>query len=67
MKSQTSSTPEARQSLCVGVATIILFSPGASLPALVAGNFSYLIPYLIGIFGGGILAGQVQTQVVKTE
>lgn len=34
-------------------------------PALVAGDFSYLIPYLIGIFGGGIVAGLVQTFLFK--
>lgn len=33
-------------------------------PALAAGDFSYLIPYLIGTFGGGVLAGVVHAFVL---
>jgi MIP family channel proteins len=34
-------------------------------PALIAGNLGYLLPYLIGIFGGGVLAGLFQQYVVR--
>jgi glycerol uptake facilitator-like aquaporin len=30
-------------------------------PALTAGDLSYVLPYFMGIFGGSILAGLVQT------
>lgn len=36
-------------------------------PALVAGDFSYIVPYFIGIFGGGIVAGLVHTNIFKSE
>ncbi len=32
-------------------------------PAIMAGEFSYVIPYFIGIFGGGVLAGVLQGYV----
>lgn len=32
-------------------------------PALVAGDLSYVVPYLIGIFGGGIVAALLQTSI----
>jgi MIP family channel proteins len=34
-------------------------------PAVVAGDLSYLVPYLVGIFGGGIIAGLVHSIVFK--
>jgi glycerol uptake facilitator-like aquaporin len=34
-------------------------------PALVAGDFSYLVPYLIGIFGGGIVAGLLHVAIFR--
>ncbi len=33
-------------------------------PAIVAGDLSYVLPYLIGIFGGGIFAGLLHTYVL---
>ena len=36
-------------------------------PALAAGNFSYLIPYLIGLFAGGAIAGGVHGYVLTPE
>jgi MIP family channel proteins len=33
-------------------------------PALASGNLSYIIPYFVGIFGGGVLAALVQTYLV---
>lgn len=44
--------------LAGGVYTGASLNPARTLgPALTAGNFDYVIPYFIGIFGGGILAG----------
>jgi MIP family channel proteins len=34
-------------------------------PALVAGDLNYIVPYLVGIFAGGIIAGLVQSIVFK--
>jgi MIP family channel proteins len=34
-------------------------------PALVAGDFSYLVPYLVGIFGGGIVAGLLHVAIFR--
>lgn len=34
-------------------------------PALIAGNLGYVLPYFIGLFGGGVLAGVVQTYLLK--
>jgi glycerol uptake facilitator-like aquaporin len=36
-------------------------------PALVAGDFSYLIPYLVGIFGGAAAAGLTNTYIFKAD
>lgn len=36
-------------------------------PALVAGNLGYLLPYFVGIFGGGVVAGLVHTYVFKSK
>lgn len=33
-------------------------------PALVAGDLSYIVPYLVGLFGGGVVAGLVHTYVL---
>ncbi len=33
-------------------------------PAIVAGDVSYVLPYLIGIFGGGIFAGLLHTYLL---
>ena len=50
-----------------GPATGASLNPSRTLgPALIAGNTSYLIPYLIGIFGGGIVAGLVQGNVLNS-
>ncbi len=49
-----------------GPATGASLNPSRTLgPALVAGDTSYLIPYLIGIFGGGIIGGLVQGYVLN--
>ncbi len=34
-------------------------------PALIAGDLSYAVPYLVGIFAGGIVAGLLHTLVFK--
>lgn len=36
-------------------------------PAITAGEFDYVIPYFIGIFGGGILAGVLHSYVLADE
>jgi len=36
-------------------------------PAIMDGNFDYVIPYFIGIFGGGIIAGFLQTMLLQPE
>lgn len=36
-------------------------------PALVAGELGYVVPYFIGLFGGGVVAGLVQQYVLKPE
>jgi MIP family channel proteins len=36
-------------------------------PALVGGDLSYVLPYFIGIFAGGVIAGLVQTYLFKPE
>ncbi len=47
-----------------GPATGASLNPARTLgPALVAGETAYLIPYLVGIFGGGIIAGLVHGNV----
>ncbi|MCY3779854.1 MAG: aquaporin [Chloroflexi bacterium] len=53
--------------LAGGPATGASLNPSRTLgPALVAGDTSYLIPYLIGIFGGGIIAGLVHGNILNT-
>jgi glycerol uptake facilitator-like aquaporin len=34
-------------------------------PALIAGDLSYLVPYLAGIFGGGVIGGIVHGYLLK--
>jgi MIP family channel proteins len=47
-----------------GALTGASLNPARTLgPALVAGNLSYLLPYLIGIFAGGAVAGFLHTAV----
>jgi MIP family channel proteins len=51
-----------------GTYTGASLNPARTLgPALVARHFDYLLPYLVGIFGGGALAGVVHTYVFKPE
>ena len=51
-----------------GPATGASLNPARTLgPALIAGDTSYLLPYLIGIFGGGIIAGLVHGNILKPD
>lgn len=36
-------------------------------PELIAGDFSYFVPYMIGIFGGGIIAGLMSRFILTPE
>ncbi len=36
-------------------------------PALIAGNLSYVVPYLVGIFGGGIVAGLLHVAIFRPK
>jgi MIP family channel proteins len=48
--------------LAGGVYTGASLNPARTLgPAIMAGDLSYILPYFVGIFGGGIIAGLVQT------
>lgn len=52
--------------LAGGPATGASLNPARTLgPALVAGDTSYLIPYLVGIFGGGAVAGLLHGNIFK--
>jgi MIP family channel proteins len=52
--------------LAGGTYTGASLNPSRTLgPALIAGDLSYIVPYLIGIFAGGIVAGLVQTYLFK--
>ncbi len=54
--------------LAGGPATGASLNPARTLgPALIAGETSYLIPYLIGIFGGGIVGGLVQGNLLGPD
>ncbi len=54
--------------LAGGPATGASLNPARTLgPSLVAGNTSYLIPYLIGIFAGGAIAGLVHGNILTSE
>ncbi|MEO8608941.1 MAG: aquaporin [Chloroflexota bacterium] len=52
--------------LAGGTYTGASLNPARTLgPALVAGDLSYAVPYLVGIFAGGVIAGLVQSFVFK--
>ena len=54
--------------LAGGPATGASLNPARTLgPALVAGDLSYVIPYLIGIFGGGAVAGLLHSNVFDAD
>ncbi len=54
--------------LAGGPATGASLNPARTLgPALIAGDSSYLIPYLVGIFGGGIIGGLVHGNILKPD
>ena len=54
--------------LAGGPATGASLNPARTLgPALVAGDTAYLLPYLIGIFGGGIIGGLVHGFVLNSD
>lgn len=51
-----------------GPATGASLNPARTLgPALAAGDTSYLIPYLVGLFGGGAIGGLVHAYVLPSE
>ena len=53
--------------LAGGTYTGASLNPARTLgPALVAGNLTYAVPYLVGIFAGGIIAGLVHSIVFGT-
>ncbi len=54
--------------LAGGPATGASLNPARTLgPALVAGETAYLLPYMVGIFGGGLVAGLLHGNVFKPE
>lgn len=54
--------------LAGGVYTGASLNPARTLgPALIAGDLSYLLPYFVGIFAGGIIAGLVHTFLLKDK
>ncbi len=54
--------------LAGGPATGASLNPARTLgPALVAGDTSYLIPYLIGIFAGGAVAGLLHGMILTSD
>lgn len=54
--------------LAGGVYTGASLNPARTLgPVVASGDFSYLLPYLVGIFAGGILAGLLHAFVLKSE
>ena len=51
-----------------GPATGASLNPARTLgPALAAGDLSYLVPYLVGMFGGGALGGLVHAYVLPSD
>ncbi len=51
--------------LAGGTYTGASLNPARTLgPALVGGDLSYVVPYFIGIFGGGVLGGLVQAYII---
>ncbi len=54
--------------LAGGLFTGASLNPARTLgPALIAGDLSYVMPYLLGIFGGGIVAGLVHGYVLTPD
>ena len=54
--------------LAGGPATGASLNPARTFgPALVAGDMSYVLPYLVGIFGGGIIGGLVHGRVLNSD
>jgi MIP family channel proteins len=54
--------------LAGGVLTGASLNPARTLgPAMFAGEFDYVIPYLAGIFAGGALSGFVNTAIIGPE
>ena len=54
--------------LAGGPATGASLNPSRTFgPALVAGDLSYVLPYLVGIFGGGIVGGLVHGYVLNSD
>src|SRR5215207_264335 len=54
--------------LAGGTYTGASLNPARTLgPAIVAGDFSYVVPYLIGIFGGGIIAGLLHVTIFRPK
>jgi len=52
--------------LAGGTYTGASLNPARTLgPELIAGDFSYFIPYMIGIFGGGIVAGLLHVALFR--
>lgn len=52
--------------LAGGVFSGASLNPARTLgPALIAGNLDYVLPYFIGIFGGGALAGVFNSTVMR--
>ena len=54
--------------LAGGTYTGASLNPARTLgPALVAGDLSYIVPYFVGIFAGGIIAGLLHGFFFKSE
>jgi MIP family channel proteins len=54
--------------LAGGVYTGASLNPARTLgPALVAGNLSYVVPYLLGTFAGGIVGGLVHSNLFNSS
>ncbi|NDJ59600.1 MAG: aquaporin [Chloroflexi bacterium] len=54
--------------LAGGAYTGASLNPARTLgPAVMAGNLAYVLPYFVGIFGGGLFAGVIHSFVLNTE
>jgi len=54
--------------LAGGPPTGASYNPARTLgPAMAAGNLSYLFPYFVGTFGGGVLGGIIHGIILKPE
>jgi glycerol uptake facilitator-like aquaporin len=54
--------------LAGGVLTGASLNPARTLgPALAAGDLSYVLPYFVGLFGGGIIGGLVHGYVLNNS